>query len=422
MKRVAGFALIFIFVFCFCAYAMADTQIPNSDKVLVYSMAVDALGKIGDIKAKQCLLDALRSREFFVRAYAARALGLLGDKSVIPELKGLVKDKHYLVRIMAVKALIRLGDADAEKTLLGFLADKDESVRSTAISDLSQFGIEFVPVLLDVLKKEKDPLVRAKALEELSNEKFPPTLACGKKAAGGIDARIRAIRKALNDKSWETRQSACYAIARFEDKDSIPLLIKRLDDESVYVRAAAKSSLGKLGQKSLIKRFREDLGSKDHLLKVSSIIALSYLKDTSIIPELLKEVVAPKNDIQVRKEAVKALIMLKPEIYKILDNNFSGSGRYSFISSNDLKISYAINGKDLALIFIYALEDPKNQLHDDAAFVLGELDNELVLPSLRNALFNSSPELVANVVFVLGDLKDKEAVEGLIKICKEYQI
>ncbi len=420
MKKILAFALIFIF--SFSVSAMADTEIRPSDKVLVYSMAVDALGKIGDTKAKQCLLEALKSKEFFVRAYAAGALGLLGDKSAIPALNELVNDRHYLVRITAVKALIRLGDAKAEKVLLGFLSDKNEAVRSTAISDLSQFGIKFVPVLLKVLKEEKNPLVRAKALEELSNEKFPTTVVCGKKVKAGIDARLKAIRNALDDKNWETRQSACYAIARFEDKDSIPMLIKRLNDESPYVRAAAKTSLGKLGEKSLCKRFRRDLEDKNPLSKVSSFIALANLKDTSIIPTLLKETVAPNNDIQSRKEAAKALVMLKPDVYKILDNNFSKSGRYSFVSSNNLKISYAINGKDLALIFISALKDPKNPLHNDAPLVLGELGEELVLPSLRRALFNNNPDAVANVAFVLGELRDREAVEDLIKICKEYRL
>lgn len=419
MKKITALAFIFVFLFYIYASAMAGNRTRVSDKVLVYSMAVDALGKIGDPKAKPCLLKALKSREYFVRAYAAKALGRLQDKSAIPALKRLVRDSHYLVRITAVKSLIKLGDEDAEKILLGFLSDKNEAVRAAAISNLSEFGIKFTPALLKALSEEKNPLVRARILEQLSREKLPVT-EVKEEGKPGIDVRLQAIRKALNDKNWETRQAACYAIAVFEDRESIPLLVKRLADDSIYVRATAKESLAKLGYRSLIKSFRKDLEDQNPLLKVSSFTALADLKDTSIIPALLKEAVNPKNSTQVRKEAVKALMILKPYVYKIMDSDFTR--RHSYLSSNNLGLNYRAGGKELTSIFVYALKNPHDPLHYDAAFVLGELHEQLVWPSLRNSLFENNPDVVANAAFVLGELKDSEAVDDLIKVCRKYRI
>lgn len=421
MKKIIIFGLIFVFIFSFSSLAMTSAKTKLYGKTLIYTMAVDALGKIGDAKAKPCLVAALKSKESFVRAYAARALGRLQDKTAIPALKKLVNDKHYLVRIMAVKALVMLGDGDAEKTLLVFLRDKNEAVRSTVAYEMQEFGLKFVPELLQVLAEEKNPLVRAKIIEQLNNKKLPAIGGKEEKRAA-IDSRLQTIRQAFDDKNWEERQAACYAIAVFEDRESIPLLIKSLGDESSYVRATAKESLGKLGEKSLTKFFWKEIDDKNPILKVSSFVALANLKDTSIIPVLLKETVNPENSIQVRKEAVKSLMMLKPYVYKILDDYFSRSRRYSYLSSNNLGISYRIKDRDLASIFVYALKNPKDPLYNDAPFVLAELHEQLVWPSLRSSLFDNDPDVVANTAFVLGELRDREAVDDLIKVCKKYRL
>jgi HEAT repeat protein len=420
MKKILIFAFIFIFIFSFSTLAMTNAKTKPYGKILVYTMAVDALGKIADTRAELCLVAALKSKEFFVRAYAARALGRLQDKTAIPALKKLVNDKNYMVRIMAVKALVKLGDASMEKILLSFLSDKNEAVRSTAISNLREFGTKFVPALLAALDNEKNPLVCAKIIEQLTNEKIPPTGEEG--IARGIDPRLQAIRNSLDAKDWETRQAACYGIAVFEDRESIPLLIKRLSDESSYVRATAKESLGKLGEESLSKIFWQEINDKNPILKVSSIVALVNLKDIKLIPVLLKEAVESNNNSQVRKEAAKALMALKPYVYKLVDDGLTDSNSRDYISSDNLKINYKINGRDLTSIFIYALKNSKDPLHNDAPFMLGELKEELAWPSLRSSLFDNDPDIVANTAFVLGELQDREAVDDLIKVCKKYRL
>ncbi|MGE5197474.1 MAG: HEAT repeat domain-containing protein, partial [Deltaproteobacteria bacterium] len=71
-------------------------------KILVSTMIVDALGKIGDPKCVKSIIEVLKSNEFFIKSYAARALGRLGDKEAMPALKNaVVNDKNYLVQITA---------------------------------------------------------------------------------------------------------------------------------------------------------------------------------------------------------------------------------------------------------------------------------------------------------------------------------
>ncbi|MDD5156245.1 MAG: hypothetical protein PHF11_07185, partial [Candidatus Omnitrophica bacterium] len=174
--------------------------------------------------------------------------------------------------------------------------------------------------------------------------------------------------------------------------------------------------------KSVNKLLWEDIENKNPILRVSSFIALANLKDVKAIPVILKEIMKPKNSLHARKGSVRALMMLKGPVYEILDNKLSRYRRYASLSSNNLTISYNINGKDLASIFVSALQNPSDPLHSDSMFMLGELKEELTYPYLRKSLFDGDPDIVANTAFVLGELGDRKAVDDLIKICKDYRL
>lgn len=105
----------------------------------------------------------------------------------------------------------------------------------------------------------------------------------------------------------------------------------------------------------------------------------------------------------------------------MLDDSLALSKLQDAISSNNLKINYKVNGKDLAVIFLEALRNPKDPLHADSPFMLAELKEEMAWPALRQALFSNDLDVVSCVVFVLGELKDKDAVEDLIKACRKYR-
>ncbi len=392
----------------------------NSTKIVICAMVMEALGKIADPRAKKLLLEGLKSKEFFVRAYAAQSLAALKDKTVIPELKKLINDKHYLVRVSVAKALLGLGDASAEKSLFDFINDADPMIRAAVVPKLDKFGVKFVPALLELLAKEKDPFIRAKIIEQFDDKELPPSP--GPEGLGpAIDPRLAAIYNAMQDKDWQIRQGACIAIIQFDDPKVIPALTERLGDESVYVRATAKETLSKLGDTSAVKVFWQDMENKNPILKISSFSALANIKDLNVIPVLLKETVAPNNSTIVRREAARALAKLKPYVYKMLDDSLARSKLQDVISSNNLKVNYKVNGKDLAVIFLEALRNPKDPLYADSPFILAELKEEMAWPALRQALFSKDLDLVSTIVFVLGDLKDKDAVEDLIKAGRKYR-
>ena len=96
------------------------------------------------------------------------------------------------------------------------------------------------------------------------------------------------------------------------------------------------------------------------------------------------------------------------------------SANTDIISSDNLEVAYRINGKSLTEVFIRALKDPDDPLHYDAPLVLIELNDPAALPALREALSTDDPDIVAACAFALGELRDTQATDVLMKTCIKY--
>lgn len=417
-KNLALTALLVLMALFFYSHVIARGEINNKySNILVLSKAVEALGKLGDAQSKDVLGRGLKSEEYFIRAYSAEALSLLNDNTAIPLLKELAGDKNYLVRITVMKALVKLSklspaqraaaeaEFNPEELLLGFLNDKDASVRAAAAMQLGDFQDKYLPLLYGILLKDESYLVREKIIGVLGSNKFYP-------AAG-------YIIQALEDANYQVRLAACYALFRLRGKEAITLIRKRLNDESVFVAAAARELLGLLQDNSLLKLFREDTESKKPEIKGSSYVALANLKDLDILPVLLKAVVSTESPLLVKISAARSLATLKPYIIEQASKSLAGSKAKNLLTEN-IGVDYKIKGRRLISILLEALQDEENPLHADSALILGKLNEEASLPVLRQALFQEDPETVARVAYVLGELRDKRAVSYLIEVCRKY--
>ena len=429
MKRIltitlaSSFCLLFFYTSLF-ALQQDNKSVkphPNSQcaRIVVCSKALKALGWIGDPRMKDVLISGFKNKEFLIRASAAEALSRLGDKKTIPLLRKSLKDESYLIRILVTKALLNLGQPDMEKKLLDFLNSNEASIRAAVVEQLGQFKDKYLPRLAELLAKDNSDLVRLRAIQQLGINRFNPALPL--------------IEQALKDPNPKIRQVACIAMGQIGDNKTIHLLIDRLSDEDAMVRAAAKEVLSmfkpereelvSVGRRKKVEEedkflilLRKDLDSKDPGLRVSSFVGLANLKDVTILPLLLKEVVLPENTTFVKKGAARALRILKPYVVDFFD----GMAKSSVISSVNLELSYKVDGQNLLSLIINALEDDTNPLHSDSVFILGELKDDASLPALRQALSQEDSDIVANAAYVLGLFQDKEAVPYLINVCNRY--
>jgi hypothetical protein len=106
-------------------------------------MAAETLGKIGDKRAVEPLMDVLRSSEDpGLLEAAAQALGRLKDDRAIHSLQGVLKRGTLAVRMSAVDALGEIGGDEAIRVLREVVeSDPGVGIRQEAESVLQRLGI-----------------------------------------------------------------------------------------------------------------------------------------------------------------------------------------------------------------------------------------------------------------------------------------
>lgn len=99
------------------------------DEYELKDIAAFILGKIGNKKAVNPLIDILNDNDSQVRKSAIDSLGDIGDSSVVNAIIKSLNDENWVVRLAAVDSLGKLGDKSAILPLTNLLDDKMENVR-----------------------------------------------------------------------------------------------------------------------------------------------------------------------------------------------------------------------------------------------------------------------------------------------------
>ncbi len=112
--------------------------------------AAEALGKLGDPRAVESLVASLTDKERWVRDRAAEALGIIGDIRAVPPLVEALTDEQSVIE-NAAGALGKLRDARAIEPLARLLEDRRKRVQQKAISALGEIGEPAVHVISQAL-------------------------------------------------------------------------------------------------------------------------------------------------------------------------------------------------------------------------------------------------------------------------------
>lgn len=381
-------------------------------QLFVTSRAIEALGKIGDLRAKEVCVKGARHKEFMVRLAAAEALGRLGGKDSVRVLKELTEDENDLVKIAATKALLALGDAGSEQALFRSLAGKDPAVRADAARQLGCFGNRYASRLTSLLAEDPSEIVRVTVIERLGENRY-------------LDAAV-FLRQALNDPNTEVAKAACVALGRLRDKASEKQLRSKLKSPDLALRAAAKTGLillqtplpGKAKRTMSTGWLWKDTGSNNELLKAASFIGIAEAGNVRVVPLLLAALTDPESSTFLRKESAKALRIIKPRVIESASRSL-GSGAHT-ISADNLEIGYKAGGKNLTFFLADALRNTESPFYQDAPVLLLELRATEALPALRETLLQDNPDMVGTVAFVLGEMRDAEAVAPLLAACAKF--
>ena len=172
-------------------------------------------------------------RNWVVRGASAAALGKIGDPKAFEPLLNVMHDTGAPVREHAALALGELGDMRAVEALSVALHDEDGEVRKNTKIAMSKMARHVVVAL-----KDDDPAMREIAAEQLGKI--------------GDPYAVPFLIEALKDDESVVRENACLALGRIGDKSVIQPLIKALKDKQGYVRKNAANALGMLKDPSTV--------------------------------------------------------------------------------------------------------------------------------------------------------------------------
>jgi len=241
--------------------------------------AAGALGDIGDPRAVEPLITALKNDEFSgVRWKAAESLARIGPPAV-DALIGALQHSDDDVRWKAAIALGEIGDQRAIEPLIGLLCDEDRFVKSRAASALGMTGEPAVTPLISALREG--------------------------------DGNLR----------W----GAAIALGKIRDPRAIEPLIRALTDKYENVRAEAAASLAAMGKAALEPLLRF-LKFSDKSIRIEVVTALGELKDTDAIHPLIQ--MLENADEEERKAIADALdVILIPSVEPLVQKLRNGNTR-----------------------------------------------------------------------------------------------
>ncbi len=209
-------------------------------------------------------------------------------------------------------------------------------------------------------------------------------------AATGDPRCLDAVAAALDDPHKKVREAATQALANATDRRAVPRLLESLTGPSSRVRSAAAQALGQIRHPASVGGLVDALRSDDGSLRLHALRAL-VLIGPEAIPALPSAVGSP--DWRVRLAALWALGAI------ILESG-----------SDPPQVEQGIAALQSALA------DDHHEVRHAAARELGKLGDPAAAPVLLTMLHSDNPFDREDAAVLLGQLREPQAVDGLIPL------
>lgn len=446
----------------------------GGDKISARIQVLLILGKIGDTRAIDSLIELLNDKEFMIRHRAVKALGNLGDARAVDALIKLLNDKELIIRRSAVEALGILGNESRVEHLISsvnssswkyyereYIDNFGPSIKSfnpwwneSAIIDLGKLAElwkDFEREIIDTLgkigdKRAVEPLIKS-LKTSLSNEST--IIALGKLADRRAVEPLIEVYKSTQVTN-HIKDIALVALIEIGDASVIEHLIKLLENEicsfdavkalnklgderavepliSLLNNSTGKGygyesiiidTLGKIGDKRAIEPLIKSLNSRWNL---SAIIALEKLADKTAVEPLIEVLKDEQNkdiNFTIRIHAVKALGNLGDSravdsLCKVLDS--PAVTEQVIIALEKIGDKRAIE----PLIHYCRFHCDLWKYHYDSALKAVAKIKKLTGETLIELLEDSNNKVREDAVFILGKEKNKRAVEFFSKLVND---
>lgn len=379
------------------------------------------------------------------RSMIARTLGELGDARAVEPLIAALRDPDYLSRVAAVEALANLGDARAIGPLTAVLDDKNKAVSQAAASALKGWkssnaltrvriaianrnfsacvteGAVAVEPLIAAFKSEHDENMRnaaVRALVELGTPSVEPLIA------------------ALQDSYQFVREMAAKALGELKDARAVEPLIAALRQFDSFTIESALVQLGPQSVEPLIAVLHDSDGNvwneaarvlkrlgwlpPDASARVRFAISARHVHaciqdGAAAVEPLIASLAAADRNAQ--EFALKALVRLGPHSVEPLIASLLNVNRD--VRRLAVKALGQLGDPRAIEPLCVMLRDGDEFVRDTSAETLGQLGDTRAVEPLIAALRTADWRVCMTVAMALGQLGDVRAVEPLIARLKD---
>jgi len=329
---------------------------------------------------------------------AATALIRLGEPAVEPLMLA-IRNAQFGYRYLpgAVQALGAMGDERAVPLLIDILASDHVHAVQAAAKGLGHIGApEAIEPLINVFRQNWD-----------DDETITAWQVASKALAAIGEAALVPLIEGLQDSNSVVRSGVIDALGQLRDTRAVDPLVRMLQDEDRQVRADAAEALGSIGDQNAVEPLVALLTDEDRYVRCQACYALGDIGTLRVFDPLVTVFNDP--DPHVRHAAVVNLARLQGMRIRGLDPDPESETRHATIEQ--LKSTQGERTLDLLL---GALRDSAGTVRSSAAYALGQIGDERVMPALAWVEQNDSGYAGANKV------KDS-AARAIQSIQERYQ-
>ena len=397
------------------------TALKDEDR-RVHGAAAKALGETGDLRAVEPLIPDLKHKDWYVRKVTASALGQLGWKPdngeirawywiaqsnweeavalgspVVEPLIVALKDSYWLIREGAAEALRQLGwkPDRGENGAWYWIAKRNWDMASN-------HGSAAVEPLITVLGLRGDIYRGAvKALGKI-----------------GDPRAVEPLIAAFNANRMDDRVEAAKALGRIDDPRVVDFFIAVLDNNNSTDRWSAAKGLGEIGHTRAVEPLIAALKDENWEVRKAAADGLGRIGDSRAVKPLLKVRGRKGSEWDVSHAAHMALIRigktdLKPLVAALMDDD-------EWVRERAGGVLWSI-GETAVEPLITALNSENKGVREVSARSLGHIHDSRAVEPLIAALKDENWEVRRAAFGSLGRIRDARAVEPLITILEDKE-
>jgi HEAT repeat protein len=308
-------------------------------------------------------------------------------------LRGL-KDNDQQLRKIAAKTAIGMNDPELIQSLVETLKNpyEVESVRYLAAEALGGMQTDSSTDALVASLQDETVAVRYSAASALSK-------IGGKKA---VDALVTA----LADPNEFVRSSVAYALGQIGDQNAMNALFGAISDENEVVRFSAAKALGSIGGEQVLSGLEDRMKEHNARIKTAAIEVLGQMKDERAI-QLLRDALRDENS----EVAFRAsLALMNQDSLEALEDLISASKRL-----DDELMEWVSRGEKPEPREVRVPEPPPEPIAEEVPKNAPRSRREdEALEKLSSALKHTSPNVRGSAAINLGEYKTPQAQELLL--------